>query len=304
MSDGAVQVRAGRMEAIFDLSRGRQALLSVVQPAIAAVAALGGLPSARIMMLGLVAATTGFLAVFSLNDVLDRHADREALAMGIAASEGYDLDVAYVRHPIARGDLPVPMAVAWVVCLSAVSVVAAWQISPLCLGFFAAAVVLEVAYCGLRRVTWAKTFVSGWMVGVGGLAGWVAVAPLSARAVSVFAFLALWEMAGRNLPNDLADLPADTATGLATVATTFGPAVSARATLAGAAATIATLAFLPAPLPVRLLAVAAGLAVMGVPALGLARSPGRERAGAYFNMASLLPVFVFAAQLAGPALIR
>ena len=71
--------------------------------------------------------------------------------------------------------------------------------------FFALAVVIEVVYCALRRVTWAKTILSGLMVGCGGLAGWTAVAPLRPAALTVFALLAFWELS-RNMANDLADL--------------------------------------------------------------------------------------------------
>ena len=289
----SAQGAVGRAAAVFDLSRGRQALLSVAQPALGALLALGALPSVRVVALGLVAAGSGFLAVFSLNDLLDRKVDIEAAESGPVGGDGYDLDTAYVRHPLARGDLSVREASVWIGGLAAVSIVCAWLLAPICLALFAGAVALEVFYCTLRRVTWAKTFVSGLMVGVGGLAGWVAVARLSWGAAAFFAFLALWEIGGRNLPNDLADLDADGRTGIRTVATTFGPAVSATATLAVTWATLASVLLLPTSLLARLGAAVAAVAVMVVPALGLARQPTSERAGRYFNLASTLPVVVF-----------
>ena len=278
--------------AIFDLSRGRQALLSVAQPALGAVIALGGLPSASKMVLGLVAASTGFLAVFSLNDVLDRKVDSKALVSGKDEFSGFDLDTAFLRHPLARGDVSLRLASAWVGGLAAVSTICAYLLAPICLAFFALAVALEVAYCNLRSVTWAKTFVSGAMVGVGGLAGWVAVAPLTSRATSFFVFLALWEIAGRNLPNDLSDLVADSRTGIRTVATVFGERVSARATLSGAVATIVSIAFLPMPLVAIGLSLALGIWAMGAPAISLVRTPTSAQAAKYFNRASLLPALV------------
>lgn len=284
----------GRAAAIFDLSRGRQALLSVAQPALGALLALGTLPSGRQMTLGLIAATSGFLAVFSLNDFLDRHVDAKAAASGLAETDAYDLDTAFVRHPIARGDLTAREAIVWIGTLAAVSVVTAWLLAPVCLVFFAGAVALEVLYCSLRSVTWAKTFVSGVMVGVGGLAGWVAVARLTPVAVTFFVFLSLWEIAGRNLPNDLTDLDADSRTAIRTVATRFGPTVSARATLAGAIATTLAAAALPMPPLARVAAVLAAIALMIVPGTRLALDPTPPRAGAYFNVASTLPVAVFA----------
>jgi 4-hydroxybenzoate polyprenyltransferase len=279
-------------QAIFDLSRTRQALLSVAQPALGAALALGRLPSLGRIGLGLVAATTGFLAVFSLNDVLDRKVDEQALEAGRADFEGYDLDTMFLRHPLARGDITLAVALAWILSLATVSAVAAYLLSPMCLVLFVMAVVHEIVYCGLSSVTWAKTFVSGLMVGLGGLAGWAAVAPLSSAAVGLFAFLALWEIAGRNLPNDLADLEADNRTPVRTVATTFGPRISARATLVGAVATIGSIALLPMPRLAVLPAMGIALLLMGEPAVALVRNPTSKQAGSYFNRASLLPALI------------
>jgi 4-hydroxybenzoate polyprenyltransferase len=286
-------------EAIFDLSRGRQALLSVAQPALGALLATGHLPSTRVVVLGLVAASAGFLAVFSLNDVLDVRVDSAALAAGKGEFNGYDIDAAFLRHPLARGDLSRSFSVAWVAGLGMVSAVFAYLLAPVCLALFAAAVALEVLYCSLRSVTWLKAVISGLMVGVGGLAGWAAVAPLSAAAIPFFAFLAFWEIGGRNLPNDLADLIPDTAVGLTTVATIFGAGISARATAWMTAATLVALLLLGQPLWVSAASLAFGVWAMGVPVWGLVRNPSSAQAGRYFNRASLLPALVFAVALVG-----
>jgi 4-hydroxybenzoate polyprenyltransferase len=172
-------------------------------------------------------------------------------------------------------------------------------LAPVCLALFAAAVVLEVLYCSLRSVTWLKTVVSGVMVGVGGLAGWAAVAPLTLAALPFFFFLAFWEIGGRNLPNDLADLAADSAVGLTTVATVFGPRVSAAAASIIAALALIALALLGQPLVTTLALLALGLWAMGLPVVDLARTPTSQQAGAYFNRASLLPALAFAAVLVG-----
>lgn len=288
------------VRALFDLSRSRQALLSVAQPALGAVLAAGGLPNARQMALGLLAASTGFLAVFSVNDVLDYRSDTLALGLGKAEMDGFDLDTVYVRHPIARGDISLAAALVWVASLAAVSAVTAYALSPVCVALFAAAVALEFAYCALRSVTWAKTFVSGAMVGVGGLAGWAAVAPLTMRALPLFAFLALWEIAGRNLPNDLADIAADRRTGITTVATVFGERAAAKAVVAGAAATLAALVLAAGPGVGALASVAAAAWAMGAPALALVRQPAPLQAASYFNRASVLPALVLVAVLVLP----
>lgn len=297
MPSKAIERTSSVAQATVDLSRARQALLSVAQPALGALVALGALPDGTTMALGLLAATCGYLAVFSLNDVLDRHVDAEALKVGKAEFEGFDLDTAFERHPLARGDLTLSTSVVWVGGLAITSAVAAFAIAPICLAFFALAVALEVAYCSLRSVTWTKTVLSGLMVAVGGLAGWVAVAPLSARAIPFFAFLALWEIGGRNLPNDLADLAADSRVGIKTVATVFGPRISAEATAAVSVATLIPLGLLGLPAWATLASLGLGVWALFVPAVALLREPTSAQAGRFFNRASLLPALVFVVAL-------
>ena len=296
--------RVATAQSLFDLSRGRQATLSIAQPGLAAVLAAGGLPAGRVVWIGLVAAWAGFLAVFSLNDVLDRRVDAAALRAGKAVVDGYDLDAAFIRHPLAQGVLSLRFSLAWVAGLALIAAVGAWLLGPLCLALFAAAVALEVVYCGLRSVTWAKTIVSGVMVGLGGLAGWAAVAPPRWSALPVFAFLALWEIGCRNLANDLADLGPDLAVGIRSVATTFGPVIAARATLVVAVAVLLSVPFLGLGTVALTLALVSGAALVAWPAAVLVRRPTSARAGWYFNRASLYPVAILLAAVGAWAVTR
>ncbi len=287
-----------RLAALVDLSRTRQALLSVAQPGLGAVLALGGLPSLRVSLVGLVAAAAGFLAVFSLNDVLDRRVDAAALRAGKGEFAGFDIDTAFERHPLARGDLSLRFSLAWVLSLAALSAVLAFTLAPICLLLFAAAVGLEVVYCALRSVTPWKTVVSGVMVGLGGVAGWAAVAPLSWRALSVFGFLALWEIGGRNIANDLADIDADRSVGVKTVATVYGPAVAARAACIVGFATLASTVTLPMSGGLLSdLALVAGVFVVAWPGAKLWYRPTSAEAASYFNVASLYPAVVLVVAL-------
>jgi 4-hydroxybenzoate polyprenyltransferase len=296
--------RVATAQSLFDLSRARQATLSIAQPGLAAVLAAGGLPAGRVVWIGLVAAWAGFLAVFSLNDVLDRRVDAAALRAGKAVVDGYDLDAAFMRHPLAQGALSLRFSLAWVVGLALIAAVGAWLLGPLCLALFAAAVALEVVYCGLRSVTWAKTIVSGVMVGLGGLAGWAAVAPPRWNALPVFAFLALWEIGCRNLANDLADLGPDLAVGIRSVATTFGAVVAARATVVVAVAVLVSVPFLGLGTVALVLALVSGAALVAWPAAILVRQPTSARAGWYFNRASLYPVAILLAAVGAWAVTR
>jgi 4-hydroxybenzoate polyprenyltransferase len=281
---------------VFDMSRGRQALLSIAQPVLCVLIALGRLPGVRVAVLGTIAALAGELAVYSLNDVLDYRADAESLKAGKGDVQGFDIDTAFERHPIAHGHVSLSLGIAWVTFLCAVFSVSAWLLSPLCLLFFGVAVGLQVVYCLLRRVTWTKTIISGVMVGIGSLAGWVAVAPLSARALWPFLFLAAWET-DRNLTNDLADIESDSRVGLATVAHLFGPRTSARAVFGVMVATVVFAGLLPMPWPARALAVAGAVWSMIWPAWRLLRRPTPALAATHFNHVSVYPVIVVVALL-------
>ena len=82
--------------------------------------------------------------MFSLNDVLDRRVDAAALRAGKGEFAGFDIDTAFERHPLARGDLSLRFSLAWVLSLAALSAVLAFTLAPICLLLFAAAVGLEV----------------------------------------------------------------------------------------------------------------------------------------------------------------
>ncbi len=286
--------RGGRFAAVFDLSRGRQAFLSIAQPGLGAVLALGALPSWRVAGLGLAAATAGFLAVFSLNDVLDRRVDAASLEAGKGEVSGYDIDTAFERHPLARGDLSLAFSLAWVCGLAIVGGVLAWILQPLCLALFAGAVALEVLYCRLRSVTLYKTIVSGVMVGLGGLAGWAATGSLSPRALTLFLFLALWEIGGRNIANDLADVESDSRVGIKTVATVHGPVAAARAACVVGFAALAATALLPMSGLLADVGLCFGLLVIAWPGAKLWHHPSSAEAASYFNWASLYPAVLLA----------
>jgi 4-hydroxybenzoate polyprenyltransferase len=288
--------------AIFDFSRGKQALLTIAQPALGAVLALSGLPSWRVVAIGLPAAGAASFALYALNDLLDRKVDARSLAAGKSAVPDHDLDTTFVRHPLARGVLRLRVSVAWVVGLALVAVVGTAVLSPLALLFFAAAAATQVVYCALRCVTCWKTVLSGVMVGFGGLAGWAAVAPLRLSALSLFVFLACWEIGGRNIVNDLSDLDSDARVGIRTVASVRGEAAAARAAAAVAAACLVATALLPMPATSVVLALALGAWSLGRPAVKLLRRPTPAEAASNFNHGSLYPDLVLLAALVGLAL--
>lgn len=301
--DAAISGNAGLARVLFDFSRGRQAILSVAQPALGALLALQGIPAGRVLVLGTLAATTGYLSVFSLNDLLDRDVDRLSLERDVLtrspgeSGAAYDLDVAFLRHPLARGYLPLSMAMAWVTGLGVAGLLLAYALRPLCAALFVACVALEILYCSLKRRTWLKTIPAGLMVGLGGLAGWFAVGSATWGAAAFGLLLVVWEIFGRNLSNDLADVSADRPVGIVTVATTYGPAATTRLILAGAVAMPLVAGVQAGGWILRLFLALVAFSSMTAPALRLAFSPTEARAQHYFNRASLFPPLALVAAL-------
>lgn len=87
----------------LDLARSRSALLSVSEPVLGAILAIGTIPSLRVCLLGLLAALAGYLCVYSLNDLLDLRADREEIRLSKPdplawKPEVTHMDVVTLRH--------------------------------------------------------------------------------------------------------------------------------------------------------------------------------------------------------------
>jgi 4-hydroxybenzoate polyprenyltransferase len=228
--------------------------------------------------------------------------DARSLSAGKSSVPEHDVDTTFVRHPLARGALSLRVSVAWVAALVLVAVVGTALLSPLALLFFLAAVATQVVYCALRSVTPWKTVLSGVMVGFGGVAGWVAVAPLHWGALSVFVFLACWEVGGRNIVNDLSDLESDASVGIRTIASVHGEAAAARVAAAVAGACLVSTALLPMPPAAIALALAFGVWSLAWPVRSLLRRPTPAQAASFFNHASPYPDLVLLAALLGLAM--
>lgn len=296
--DNAQRRSTGRIDALVDLSGGRQALLSVAQPGLAAVLAFGGLPALRVSLVGVIAATAGCLAVFSLNNVLQKRSDAARVPVGAGGVARFAAADVYRGRPPARDTLSLRFSVLWVVSLGVLSAVLAYSLAPLCLVVLGVAVGLDVLYCALRAVTPWKTVVAGAVVGSAGLAGWAAVAPLSLRALTVFGFLALWEIGGRDIAGDLADLDVDRRRGVTSVATVYGLPAAARAACVVSFAALAATITLPMPGGMlNDLALVAGVFVVAWPGAKLWHQPTRAEAAAYVDRVSLYPAAVLAVAL-------
>lgn len=295
-------LRANAARKFIGLSRMTHSVLDVAHPAAGALLVLGAAPRASIVVLGLVSAFSGFTAVFALNDVMDSKVDAEKMAKYRKDSEAFDIDSIGTRHPVAQGSLSRRAAIGWVLFWGLLALVTAFFLKPLCAILLAAAVGLELLYCGLLRVSHWKSLLSGIMVAVGGLAGVFAVSssppPL---AVVLFAlWAASWEIGGRNIPNDWSDIEEDVNLGIKTMPIRYGRAVSSRISAAFASVIILCSLAFPFVAPIRqvlvylVLAAVAGLFLLVLPALRWLGEQSTESAMAYFNKACFYPLAVFA----------
>ncbi|MEU9236148.1 UbiA prenyltransferase family protein [Streptomyces subrutilus] len=302
---------ATQASAFYGFSRGTQATLSVAQPlTVALLADASPVPwQLAVLTLGCFA---GFFSVFAVNDLLDARLDQRRFR-NLRSHQGPDLDAAGGRHPLAQGRLTQRAAVLWVVGLALMAAGICALFSWASLLLFLIAVVLEIVYCKLATVTAFKTVISGVMVAVGAMVGWFALNQTIeiVTLILLAVWLAAWEIGGRNIPNDLADLDEDVHLGLATVPVRCGARTSARlscaALVAAACAYIALMctAFPPSTaigaICLILAVLAAGYSLI-LPGRALLRSPDGSTALATFNRTSLHPALALGVVIVGLSL--
>jgi 4-hydroxybenzoate polyprenyltransferase len=296
---------AGGAKSLYGFSRGTQAMLSIAQPVIPALFAVDGLSLGRFTLL-IVAAAAGYGAVLAAHDLMDLRLDRRRLAHA-SPSEGFDLENAGGRHPVAGGHLRVGIAVAWVALLTAVAVAFTAMLSWVCFLLFIVAALLQVGYCALATVTPYKFVLTGIMVACGAFVGWFAMTSHTDWLLLgiVFAWMFAWEIGGRNVVNDWADVAEDTRLGIKTAPVVFGFQASALlvlgcallASLAGIGLMLVTWPF--GGLVGVIGAVVAGWFALVRPSWKLLRDQRPPAALAMFNRASFYPAVMLVVILLG-----
>jgi len=161
-----------RIKLFLALSRTPHGLLDICTPLLVALLWLGHPPDSRIIVLGIIAAFSGYTAVYALNDIVDYRSDKKKISQA-----GFDRDASYldgtrIRHPLARGHLRMSEAIAWAGCWAALSLVAAYLLNPVCALILVIGCILETGYCLLLRVSHLRTLVSGIVKTLGGLAAY------------------------------------------------------------------------------------------------------------------------------------
>jgi len=287
-----------RLKHFFALSRTPHGLLDMSTPALGALLWLGAFPSAGVTVLGLITAFAGYTAVYALNDVVDYRVDRARIKQGqLPGAETY-LDDVLVRHPMAHGLLSFREGLLWAVAWAILAMVGAYLLNPICLLIFVGGCLLEAIYCLMLKISPLRTFVSGAVKTLGGMAAVFAVDPNPSPLFIFLLFLMLfsWEVGGQNIPHDWEAIEEDRRLDAKTVPVRYGPqkATFIIVIMLLVAVVANFILFLNSPIGFNALFISGSLLVncylLILPAWRLNKSKARSQAMTLFNRASYFPL--------------
>lgn len=235
------------VKSLLGMSRAPVAIFVVAHAGLAAIFALGTLPSFRIMGLGILASLTGTGALIGMNDLWDVELDKRKIAYA-DERQTLDLGSTFIHHPIARGTISMATGVTWVVLLSIASLALMEAIRPGLWPILVVIAVLVTLYSKLSPITYWKFLTVASAVTLGAVAGWLAVAEVSVSLSSFSGWLTVirsggltlalfaawsfvWEVGGRNIPNDFNDVEEDRPLGTKTIPSVLGERTASRVVL-------------------------------------------------------------------------
>jgi 4-hydroxybenzoate polyprenyltransferase len=289
-----------RLKLYCALSRTPHGLLDMATPALGALLWLGRFPSFEVIILGLITAFAGYTAVYSLNDIIDYHTDKEKIRHCVSVNMECDLDALMVRHPMAQGYLSFKEGLLWTLTWSIVAILGAYYLHPACVVIFIIGCVLETVYCLLLKVSHLRTLVSGGVKTVGAIAGVFAVDPYPSPLflLMLLFWLFLWEIGGQNIPNDWTDIEEDRRLHAQTIPVRLG-LDQAGAIILGSlvlSVILSMVVFYVSPisfeLPYLVASVSTGICFFVLPASLLYKTKASPYAMALFNMASYYPLAI------------
>ena len=218
-------VNSQQLRLFFALSRTPHLLIDLATPMAAALLCLARFPTFSTIVLGTITVFAGYSCIYALNDVTDYQIDRKRMAELSREAACFDLDCISVRHPLAQGLISFSSGVAWTVLWGCVALIGAALLNPVCAVIFVMGAILEVIYCKLYRLSQWKIFIAAVVKNLGALAAIFAVNPKPPPAFlfAIFIWIALWEVGGQNIPNDLVDLEEDRRLGAKTIPVVYGP---------------------------------------------------------------------------------
>lgn len=210
------------IKALLGMSRAPVAVFVAAHAGLASIFALGTLPDVRTIAIGILACLTGTAALISLNDLLDVDLDRRRMVR-LNQDQNLDLGSTFIHHPVAIGVISLWQGIAWSVSLSLVSLYLIGLLRSGLWPIFAVIAVCVVLYSKLSQLTFLKFLAVATAVTLGALAGWFAVGGKFSGLFILFAvWTFIWEIGGRNIPNDFNDIDEDAPLGTKTIPVVFG----------------------------------------------------------------------------------
>lgn len=299
-TDMSVQLSAKsqQLRIYLALSRTPHLLIDLATPMAAALLCLGRFPPLSTILIGMITVFAGYACIYALNDVTDFNLDRQRIGGLPKEPVCFDLDCIFVRHPLAQGLISYASGVAWTVFWGTIALVGAAVLNPVCAAIFIIGAILEVIYCKLYQWSQWKIIIAATVKNLGALAAIFAVnpEPKPQFVIVIFAWVALWEIGGQNIPNDLVDMQEDERLGAKTIPVVYGPTISVLTILVSLIASFVLglgIAFL-SPIQLKGLylfgAIVSGFFFLLLPLKKFMAGNGSGKAINLFNQASLYPL--------------
>jgi len=294
-------VKSQQLKLFLALSRTPHLLIDLATPLAVGLLSIGRFPSIYTILLGLITVFAGYACIYALNDVTDYELDRKRMGGLPREKVCFDLDCVFVRHPLAQGLISLAGGMLWTAMWGVIALVGAALLHPVCAVIFVIGVVLEVIYCKLYSSSQWKILIAATVKNLGGLAAIYAVNPNPQPKfiAIVFIWIALWEVGGQNVPNDLVDMQEDARLGGKTIPVVYGHKLSIfiiMVTLIASFVLGLGLVFL-SPLQLKgvylLGAILSGLLFLLLPLRRFLSANDTNIAMNLFNQASLYPVGIF-----------
>ena len=291
-------VKAEQLKLFLALSRTPHLLIDLATPMAAALLCIGRFPPLSTIILGLITVFAGYACIYALNDVTDYELDRKRMGGRARDQVCFDLDCIFVRHPLAQGFITFAAGMMWTVLWGLIALVGATLLNPVCAAIFIVGAILEVIYCKFYGYSQWKILIAATVKNLGSLAAIYAVNPSPPLEfiIIVFIWIALWEVGGQNIPNDLVDMDEDRRLEGKTIPVVYGPNLSVLIILITLIASFVLglgLVFL-SPLPFKgvylLGAIISGLLFLLIPLKRFLSERDTAKAINLFNQASLYPV--------------